>query len=279
MEVVTTSDGVRIAAYDWGGQGPDLVMAHATGFHGRVFGPLARNLRRHFHCWSLDERGHGDSGSAPGGDYHWSGFRRDVLAVIDTLGLKQPFGFGHSCGGAALLLAEQERPGLFAGLYCFEPIVPEGSPQAAGDNPLASGARRRRAEFDDRQSAFDNYSSKAPLDILDTEVLWDYVNFGLADTAQGAVTLKCRPEVEAAVYENAYSHGAFDGLGEIRIPVTVAAGADTEELTKTMAHSGAAKLGQGPLRVLPGLGHFGPLQDPARVALSVLGALGSTPPD
>ena len=38
------------------------------------------------------------------------------------------FGFGHSMGAAALLMAEPRRPGLFAGLVCYEPVIyPPGS--------------------------------------------------------------------------------------------------------------------------------------------------------
>ncbi|MHB1785949.1 MAG: alpha/beta fold hydrolase, partial [Acidimicrobiales bacterium] len=184
------------------------------------------------------------------------------------------------CGGAALLLAEEERPGTFSGLYCYEPIVPPtpGPMTPAPDNPLALAARRRRSTFEDRQAAFDNYSAKAPLGVIDPEVLWDYVEYGLADTPDGKVTLKCRREIEAAVYENAYSHGAYDRLALIHIPVTVAAGSDTEETTGSMARTAAAKLGRGPGEILAGLGHFGPLQDPARVAVSVLSALAPNTP-
>ena len=60
----------------------------------------------------------------------------------------RPAGFGHSCGAAALLLAEQARPGRFSSLYCFEPIVlPDDSPlpPTLDGNPLAAGALRRHA--------------------------------------------------------------------------------------------------------------------------------------
>ena len=53
---MSTSDGVEVAAHDLGGAGPALVLVHAAGLHGLVFGPLARHLADDFHCVSLDGR-------------------------------------------------------------------------------------------------------------------------------------------------------------------------------------------------------------------------------
>src|SRR5271155_2252192 len=99
---VTTPDGVAVAYYDLGGNGPPLLLAHATGFCGPVLAPLAAHLRAQFNCVALD------------------------LRALAHLGLDRPFGFGHSCGGAALFLAEEARLGTFRALYCFEPVVYPG---------------------------------------------------------------------------------------------------------------------------------------------------------
>src|SRR5579872_6944966 len=105
-----TADGVGIACYDLGGSGPVLLLAHATGFCAAVLAPLAARLADRFHCIAFDERAHGLSDRPADEDFGWYGFAADVLAVVDHLGLEQPLGFGHSCGGAALLLAEETRP-------------------------------------------------------------------------------------------------------------------------------------------------------------------------
>ncbi|MGH9300843.1 MAG: alpha/beta fold hydrolase [Acidimicrobiales bacterium] len=279
MIKVHTSDGVGIVVHDWGGDGPPLLMAHATGFHGRVFAPLAGYLSKGFHCWSFDERGHGDSDRAPGGNYRWDGFRRDVVAVIDGIGLNRPYGLGHSCGATALMLAEEQHPGTLAGLCCFEPIIwPETVPAPPNpDNELSVAARRRRGTFESRQAAYDNYASKAPLNVLDPEVLRIYLEYGFADQADGQVGLKCRPGDEAAIYENGPANGAYAALGDIAIPTRVMAGSLTEPNTAWMAEAAAVRLGQGPVETIDGLGHFGPLQDPTRVAQSVLAAFSWNP--
>ena len=154
MTYAPSTDGVEVPVYDFGGAGPPLLLAHATGFHGHVLEPLARRLGDRFHCYAFDERGHGDARTPKGTEFNWRGFADDALAAVDNLGLEHPFGFGHSAGGAALLMAEQLRPGTFRAIFCYEPIViPVAPPLGRGDNPLSEGARRRRESRADRRSA------------------------------------------------------------------------------------------------------------------------------
>ena len=79
----------------------------------------------------------------------WDGFADDVLAVVDAWGRSTDLvAVGHSKGGAALLLAEQRRPG-----HLRRPVLLRaGGPMPTGpmpapstrsdrdDNPLAAGA-------------------------------------------------------------------------------------------------------------------------------------------
>src|SRR4051812_48810537 len=82
-----TANGIRLVVHDWGGTGTPVLLAHPTGFHGRIWQPVADLLlasgRR---VWSFDFRGHGDS-DAPDIEYSWHGFADDVLAVADHLGI------------------------------------------------------------------------------------------------------------------------------------------------------------------------------------------------
>jgi pimeloyl-ACP methyl ester carboxylesterase len=281
---VETPDGLRIAVYDFGGDGPDLLLVHATGFCTEPFEPLARQLAPHVHCWGLDLRGHGRSDRPPTGDFAWSGFATDVLTVVDHLGLTEPFGFGHSCGGASVLLAEQARPGLFRALYCFEPVVmPDRNRDfLAARNPLADGARRRRETFPSADEALANYASKPPYAELDPEALRLYVASGFeplpADEGGDgrAVRLRCRREDEAAVFTAAGGHEAFGHLGEVSCPVTLCCGKETDAFGPRLMEADAARLPDGRVEVLPDMGHFGPLQRPAVVADSIVAAFGLT---
>ena len=275
---VASTDGVTVVLHDLGGDGPPLLLAHATGFHGRVWGPCARELPD-FHAVAPDLRGHGDATGPDGLTFEWAGFADDVLAVVDAIGADDLVAAGHSKGGAALLLAEARRPGTFRSLYLLEPIVypPVVSAlSASGSNPLAEGARRRRPVFDSYAAAYDNYHGKPPFSVLHPDALRAYVDFGFSLQTDGTVRLKCRPEVEAEVFTMGGRNGAWDHLAEVTCPVTVAVGAEHPGTPATFGEPIVGQLPHGRLERHPDLGHFGPLEDPASIAACIRAAFRDT---
>lgn len=248
-----------------------LLLAHATGFHGRVYRSLANELAANYHSVALDYRGHGDSSSPAEGDFHWHGYGQDTTTYAAHLDAKPLFAFGHSMGGAALLMAELEAPGTFAGLVVFEPIVmpavieiPQGQ-----DNFLATGARKRRSTFASFDAAFDNYRSKPPLSGWNASMLRDYVDYGFRDDGNGAVTLKCTGENEALTFEMGGSHGTFERLNEVTCPVLVVAGNIDGAGPAAMAETIALNMKNGSYKQFDQLTHFGPMEAPALVAATI----------
>lgn len=262
-------DGVVVAVHDLGGTGRPVLLAHATGFHGRVWAPLARRLSDRAACWSLDFRGHGDTAPPAGRTFPWEDFADDVLAVVDEVGLAGAVGIGHSKGGAALVMAEASRPGTFAGLWLFEPIVfpPTAYDPAedGADHPLAEGALRRRPSFPSFGEAMANFEAKEPLASFDPDARREYVEHGFAPGEDGEVHLKCRGEWEAQVYRMGGRHGGWDALPSVRCPAVVAASGDGGPPAQ-VAPAVAGRLPSARLERFDGLGHFGPLEDPAQVA-------------
>src|SRR5688500_5377430 len=126
---VESTQGTSIAIHDLGGEGPSLLIVHATGFCGGAYRPLAAELAAHHRVFALDARGHGESTPPDDGDVDWSGMADDVAAAAAAIGDVAPgalHAVGHSMGGAATLMAEHRRPGTFTSAYLYEPIVPPG---------------------------------------------------------------------------------------------------------------------------------------------------------
>ena len=276
-EMIESSGGVRIALHDLGGpksnnRAPVLLFAHATGFHGRVFGPLASHLNDRFRCVALDLRGHGASEMPPGAGLAWSGMADDIMAALGSgrIPLGSLHGIGHSMGGAALVLAAARRPDVFRSLWLFEPvIVPSDDGLPSGDNPMSEGATRRRERFDSLEQAYENYRSKPPLDQLHPDTLRAYVTGGFSSDPDGSVTLRCRPSIEAEVFRHAGASGTWGNVAALAIPVAVVAGRAHEVGPGAFAPAIADALPRGELIERPRLGHFGPLEDPDAMAEDV----------
>jgi len=267
---VTSEDGAQIAAYDFGGDGPPVLFAHATGFHAHAWLPVIGHLRDRFHCYAFDERGHGASPTPASGDFSWHRFGDDARAVGSALKLDRPRTVGHSGGGAALLLAEQDHPGSWAAMWLFEPVVFEAPPSPP--NPLAASALKRRRRFDSRRAAIDNFASKPPFDVFTADALTLYVAHGFVDDPEGGVMLACRPEDEAATYGGALTRDAWDRLPAVEIPVHLACGGVSSHLPAPALAGAVARLPCGELEVIEGVGHFAPFENPCRVAASIRAA-------
>ncbi len=282
---VPSTDGVTIAVHELcrpPGGGDDgrevLLVCHATGFCGWAYEPLAHELAGKFRVVALDFRGHGDSSAPANGNFDWRALAGDLLCVVDALGVGSVVGFGHSLGGAALVLAEHTRPGTLSSAYLYEPIVfspGDGSGSSPlGADPFSEGARRRRASFPSKAEALARYASRPPLNTLQAGALAAYVEHGMAEAPDGSAVLKCTPANEAATFEAAGKPG-LDLLGSIETPITVAVGTTERGWTPAVIGPAVAEaLPRGTLERHPLLGHFGPLQGPITVGAMVLAATG-----
>src|SRR5262249_19851600 len=103
------SNGIRMHYLDWGQAGkPPVLFLHGGGLtaHTRDFTSL--QLRHGYHCYALDQRGHGDTeGTMGGGDVYSQ--REDMEHFRDTLPdarLVTIAGAGHTVQG--------DRPKEFA---------------------------------------------------------------------------------------------------------------------------------------------------------------------
>ncbi len=213
----------------------------------------------------------------PGAPISWERYGDDAEAVADTLDTPVA-AFGHSMGGACLLMAAHRNPSLFHHLVLFEPIVyPQDRERpTSGRTPWSRGSppsrgvplvRTRRSPTTPRSFFFFFFS---PLNAFAPEALDAYVRFGFAEGEDGMVSLKCRPETEAGTFELG---GHPPHLGPPRRDRDARTrrrlGVVQEMQPSSIAAQVAEQLPNGRYLQLDHLDHFGPMTHPAEVAALV----------
>lgn len=275
---IPSTDGVDLALHDLGGEGPPLLLVHATGFHARAYLPLAAALAPHRHVWAVDCRGHGASSIARLDEYAWRRAADDVVACLDHVGGAPIDAVGHSMGGSLILLAELQHPGSIRAAYLYEPIlIPGDDANAPMAEEFSQGARRRRSSFGSRAEILARYAHRPPLGVLRADALWAYVEHGFVDQPDGTVELACHPETEGATFASPDKPRAAELAGlDLRLTVGVGAMSDGPGAQNTVADLVAAVSG-AELITYPFLEHFGPLQNPDRIAADIVTALDHRP--
>ncbi|WNG36852.1 alpha/beta fold hydrolase [Archangium violaceum] len=96
---ITTSDGVRIAHRFDGAPGkPVLLLSNSIGIDLHMWDAQVPVLTEHFRVLRYDARGHGAS-DVPSGPYSLDRLGRDVVELLDALGLERVHVLGLSLGG------------------------------------------------------------------------------------------------------------------------------------------------------------------------------------
>jgi 3-oxoadipate enol-lactonase len=99
MPTIIADDGCPIHVEVEGRDGaPALMLSNSLGTDLHMWDDQAAEFAKHFRLVRYDRRGHGQSG-APKGPYSMERFGRDVIAVLDALGIKKTNWCGLSMGG------------------------------------------------------------------------------------------------------------------------------------------------------------------------------------
>ena len=99
MPMITVDDGASINVEVEGNEGaPALMLSNSLGTNLHMWDDQAEEFAKHFRLIRYDRRGHGRS-SVPSGPYSMERFGRDVLAILDKLGIARTDWCGLSMGG------------------------------------------------------------------------------------------------------------------------------------------------------------------------------------
>ena len=96
-EFIATDDGTRLAYHQYGSGEPILFM-HGGFVSSKEWRPQVAALQDRWRLIVVDLRGHGESGRSKSG-YKVEILARDMVRLLDRLGLESAFCVGHSLGG------------------------------------------------------------------------------------------------------------------------------------------------------------------------------------
>ncbi len=102
-------DGIKIQLAVWEGKEKQILCIHGLTANSRFWDCLASALSPQHRVIAMDLRGRGLSDKPPKG-YSIERHCKDVLALIDDLGLKRPVLMGHSLGAFISLVFSAKHP-------------------------------------------------------------------------------------------------------------------------------------------------------------------------
>ncbi|MEX1255326.1 MAG: alpha/beta hydrolase [Dehalococcoidia bacterium] len=268
------SDGVALHYLDWAGEGPPLVLIHATGFLAQLWRPIAEELSSRFRVVAVDQRGHGDSDKPPDG-YRFEALADDLQRVIEALELEAPVVAGHSSGGTTIVVHAARHPDVIQRAVLIEPILPRADwstqpPGGRTSNSLADGARKRRAVWPSRDELLETYRTRPTFATWREDVLRLYVEEGTWMREDGHVELKCPPEIEGQYFDAVRHVEPWEAVSQLRCPTLALWGAESHLHGRGLDAALQQALPNGRTEDVKGATHFLPQERPDEVARLML---------
>jgi len=230
------------------GDGPPVVLVHGLGGSANVWHGVIGALQQHHHCVAVDLRGHGRSQGR--GKFSVEGWAQDIERPPVTL-------VGHSLGSLVTQELARSAPEivdelvLVGGISYFEPATAE--------------AYRQRADAVEADG----------MDVLVDAWLAGAVSPRSHATQPGMVGLlrelflRNEPQHYAKACR-ALAHAERIPRDEIGQPTLIVAGSHDRSTPIAMAEELKRSIPVSRIKVISGVGHWMPLEDPDAVASAVL---------
>ena len=266
-----------------GDEGPALHFAHANGYPPGAYRQLLRELARRYRVLAMDQRPLWP-GENPDQLQTWHLFAGDLLRFLQQQGLHSVIGVGHSLGAVVTMMAALKEPQRFRALALIEPVFlpPEllqaaaADPQQAANPGMVTRTLKRRHRWPSAQAAFDRYRDKGVFQHLSDDALWDYVNAGLQETADGHLALRFPREWEAAIYARP-PLDVWELIPQVSHPTLAMRGEHSQTLQLAAWQRWRQLQPDARFVQVDGAGHLLPLEQPQSVADTVLDFLAQQP--
>ena len=251
------------------GEGPPLVLLHATGFLPWIWHPVARSLAPSWRVivpYFCDHR----MMNPDDGGLSWTIVANDLAVFCSRLGLERPALVGHSMGATVLTLAHALYGLESRGMVLIEPIfLPRDlyrMQMSLDQHPLASRALRRKNHWDSRREALAYLRERPLFRKWDEEVLDLYIRYGMRENDGGGLSLTCSPAREASLFMGSVHHDPWPALSKISCPVLVLEGEESENRAFIDLGTAASLIPDGSYRMIEKAGHLIPMEQPGEVA-------------
>lgn len=249
------------------GDGPPLILLHATGFMPWLWHPLARELAGSYRVFAPYFCDHRESDPENGG-LGWMTLAEDLSRFCESLHLDNPFLAGHSMGATVSVMAHATGGLPAAGMVLIEPIfLPSEFYKlniSVEQHPFASKAIRRTNFWRDRDEAGTYLHSRALFQPWDEEVLELYLRYGISGE-DGGLRLTCSPRREAALFMGGVQYDPWPLLPRVSCPVLILEGEKSNNRELIDQNRICSLIPNCTYHRVEGAGHLVPMEKPREV--------------
>jgi lipase len=271
-------DDVELQYLHYSGDGPTVVLLHATGFQPWLWHPIARELAGNFSVVAPYFCDHRMFDPTDGG-MSWLILAHDLVNLIEHLDITEPLIVGHSMGATVAAIAEVLNGLMASRMILIEPIfLPSNFYNLdikVEQHPLASKSIRRRSTWRDETEARAYLRSRKLFMYWDEEMLDLYLEHGMTKADNGSLTLACHPNREAALFMGGMEKDPWPLLDNIFCPVLFIEGENSENRMVIDLGRAASIIPGADLRVIKGAGHLVPMEKPYELLTIILEFFGS----
>ncbi len=280
---------MSIPHFDLAGNGQPLHFLHANGYPPACYKSFFELLQTQYHvCGMLLRPLWKDSN--PSDIHDWKPFSEDLLRFLALLmpgfdtsekntHSTQPtpvIGVGHSIGAVVTLRAALRDPSKFRALVLLDPVlfVPSflvwwNLFRAIGLGnkvyPKVSSALKRRRTFDNLDTVFRRYRSRAVFKYMSDENLKNYIE-GITHKTNNHYELIYSPEWESRIYlTGLLDFDIWRELPNLTVPTLFIRGAETDTFRENAAKLVKRKQPKAWVETLDKSTHLLPLEHPKEV--------------
>jgi len=246
------ASGLSFHYVEWGAPTqPPLLCLHGITQTAHSWDEVATDLAADYRVLCFDQRGHGDSDWAPGGDYTRQTQAADLDAITDALGLRQFILAGMSMGGINSITFTARHPEKVRAL-----IIVDVSPEIQ-----VKGVENIRSfiQAPDELDTFEAFVERAhqfnPRRSL--ENIRSRLSHNLKQLPSGKWTWKYDKALRAG--ERSFQASALQNLWDdvrlIRCPTLIIKGGESDILSAESATKLQAAIPGSRLAIVPGAGH------------------------